>query len=373
MYTPNKKDYFQSVLKKMKTFMKYGYQIITVKKKQIPNYILECNSNDEEQSQIWHRRLAHFNIDKLINKLPKVNMKTKCKICAKSKLNRPFPPASNKTKNSFELIHMDLVGPITESLYGNKYILTILDDYTRFNWAYFMPNKSDTYDCFITWYNKIKNIYNKNIKSIRTDNGTEFLKSSFKNFCNNRGIDHQTTVPYNPQQNGRAERLNGVLISSATALLEDAKLSRRFWEDAIGTASYVYNRIPHQAINNSILYERLNNTPVDFNNIRVFGCKVLYLIPKRLKYKFLGYCKNPTAFKIFDINNNKIIISRVVEFFENEPANFYFTKQIHNTYNDDIKHYQKLNPIIFNHNPNNISKDNTTPITSINILRMILI
>jgi len=87
---------------------------------------------------------------------------------------------TNLIPDSFELVHMDFVGPITESLYDNKYILNILDDYTRFNWLYFMSNKSDTYDRFITWYNKTKNIYNKNIKCVRTDNGTEFLSLSFK-------------------------------------------------------------------------------------------------------------------------------------------------------------------------------------------------
>jgi len=50
----------------------------------------------------------------------------------------------------------------------------------------------------------------------------------------------------------------------------------------------------------------------------------------------LGYCKNSTNFKIFDINNIKIIISKVVEFYEYEHANFYFNKKIHNTYGDDI-------------------------------------
>ena len=128
-------------------------------------------------------------------------------------------------------------------------MLTVLDDNSRYNWTFFLKNKSDTFESFCYWTKIIKNQFNKTIKVIRSDNGTEFLSNSFQSFCKDNGIIHQTTVPYNPQQNNRAERLNGVLISTTTSLLEDAKLSRRFWEDAMSTASYLYNRIPHQSTN----------------------------------------------------------------------------------------------------------------------------
>jgi len=328
------------------------------------NTVLKCTTEYNDHLQIWHRRLAHFNIKNIINKLPNINTNNKCKICSKSKLrNKPFHPTETKTTHPFQLIHMDLVGPITESLYGNKYILTILDDFTRFNWVYFIKNKSDTYNSFKIWYNMIKNVHHANLKNIRTDNGLEFININFKNFCNEHGIIHQTTIPYNPQQNGRAERLNGILINSATALLEDAKLSRKFWQDAVETASYIYNRVPHQSINNNIPYEKLTNNSINYNNIKVFGCRVLFLIPKQKRHKlentaspgiFIGYCNNPTAFKIFDINNKRVIYSRVVEFYENEPANFYFNNQINNTnQNEAINYYKYLSTNhLYNQNVN---------------------
>ncbi|KAG4101393.1 hypothetical protein H8356DRAFT_1364740 [Neocallimastix lanati (nom. inval.)] len=97
-------------------------------------------------------------------------------------------------KNIFQLMNMDLIGPIQNSLYDNKYILTISDNNSRFGWT----------------------IYEE--------------------------IQHQFTVSYHPQQNGRIERFNG--------------------------------------INNKIPYELLTNNKVDNSNIRVFGCKVFYYIPK---------------------------------------------------------------------------------------------
>jgi len=76
-------------------------------------------------------------------------------------------------------------------------------------------------------------------------NGIEFCNRKFKEFRSNKGIIHQLSIPYNPQQNGRAEPFNGILINAAKALLNESKLSKEFWEYAVDTANYIHNRIPH--------------------------------------------------------------------------------------------------------------------------------
>ena len=52
--------------------------------------------------------------------------------------NKPYRQAINKSKHIFELFHIDLVGPLPKSLYGNKYLFTILDDYSRYGWTLFL-------------------------------------------------------------------------------------------------------------------------------------------------------------------------------------------------------------------------------------------
>ena len=237
----------------------------------------------------------------------------------------------------------------------------------------FLQNKGETFNKFLVWYKQITNIFNLKIKYIKSDNGTEFTSSEFQNLCKQDGLIHLFSTPYTPQQNGRIERLNGVLINTGTALLEDSKLSKKFWKDAVSIASYLYNRISHSAINNKIPYEIIHKSKVNYKNLKIFGCKVLFLIPKQKQHKFennampgifIGYCKNPKAYKIFDITNNKIVISRVVEFFENTSGDFYFDKQINDindqTYNIQYSQFKNnFNPTYNNQLPLNLDTTNT--------------
>ena len=225
---------------------------------------------------------------------------------------------------------MDTVAISSESLYGNKYFISILDDYTRFGWVLFIKSKDQVFTEFEKWYNSIKNIFGKTIKHLRTDNGTEFTNNKILEFCNQNGIIHEFSVPYDPQQNGKIERLHGSLLPNARAMLEDAQLNHVFWEDAINIANYIFNRMPHKGIDNKIPYELLYNEQVDYNKFKVFGCQAFFYVPKQFRKKlsnstlpgiFLGYDNNPTAFKIYDTTNNKIVISRSVVFFEDTPGN----------------------------------------------------
>ena len=227
---------------------------------------------------------------------------------------------------------MDTVQYSDESLYGNKYFFTIMDDYSRYGWVFCVKSKTDIFPTFLKWYNTIKNIFNKNIKYIKSDRGTEFYNYQFDDFCTKNGIIQLSSIPKNPQQNGKAERFQQTLIHASRALLRDARLNYRFWEDAIKTANYIHNRLPHRGINNKIPYEILYENEikkVDYNKLKVFGCQVFFYALKQYRKKFensthpgifIGYDINPTAFRIYDKINNKVILTKAVEFFEDVPG-----------------------------------------------------
>lgn len=174
-----------------------------------------------------------------------------------------------------------------------------MDDYTRFGWTFFLKSKAEVFPTFLKWY-----------KYLKTDNGTEYSNSLFDNFCDQNGIFHLYSIPYNPQQNGKAERFQQTLIHCARALLNDSNLHYSFWEDAVSTVNYIHNRLPHKGINYKIPYEFLYNKKVDYSKFRVFGCTAYFFVSKQFRKKFdnttlpgifIGYDDiNETAYKIYD-------------------------------------------------------------------------
>jgi len=137
--------------------------------------------NKSQLMDLWHRRLGHFDISKIKDKLNNTNVQTKCAICINSKLkNKSYKPTTNKTKQILDLIHIDLVGPVTNSINNNKYFLTILDDFARYGWVIFTQNKTDVFNKFIIWHNEIYNTTNITVKTIRSDNKKNFRIVVFK-------------------------------------------------------------------------------------------------------------------------------------------------------------------------------------------------
>ncbi|KAK4395433.1 Retrovirus-related Pol polyprotein from transposon TNT 1-94 [Sesamum angolense] len=136
------------------------------------------------------------------------------------------------------------------------------------------------------------------IKTLRSDNGSEFLNKDCQSLFHELGIIHQTSCTYTPQQNGRVERKHRHLLDVARALLLQASLPIKFWGDAILTATYLINRTPTQKLAWKTPYELLYGSPPLYDHLRVFGCLCFAtnLDPHKTKFHkraskciFLGY------------------------------------------------------------------------------------
>jgi transposase InsO family protein len=140
------------------------------------------------------------------------------------------------TERPLELLHMDLFGLIAYiTIDGSKYCLVIVDDYSRFTWMFFLQKKSQTQETLKKFLRRAQNEFGLRIKKIRSDNGTEFKNSQIKGFLE-KGIKHEFSSPYTPQQNSVVERKNRTLMDMARTMLEKYKTSDRFWAEAINTA-----------------------------------------------------------------------------------------------------------------------------------------
>nr|GFC53887.1 putative ribonuclease H-like domain-containing protein [Tanacetum cinerariifolium] len=131
---------------------------------------------------------------------------------------------------------MDLCGPMrTESLNKKKYIMVIVDDYTRFGWVRLLRTKDETPKVFDKFLKNVQLALNTTVRTVRTDNGTEFVNKTLTDLFEKVGISHQTSVPRSPQQNGVVERRNRTLMEAVRTMLIFAKASLFLWAEAVAT------------------------------------------------------------------------------------------------------------------------------------------
>ena len=173
-----------------------------------------------DESWLLHRRLSHLNF-KDINKLVlgdhvrglpvlKFDKEHLCAACEMGKQSRQSHPSIINTKviEPLELLHIDLCGPSSiESIGGNKYILVIVDDFSRFTWTFFLKQKSEAVTKLKLFIKQIETQLRKIVRK-RSDNGLEFKNKDFESFLAEKGTTHNFSAPYTPQQNGIVERRN---------------------------------------------------------------------------------------------------------------------------------------------------------------------
>ncbi|GKB87804.1 retrovirus-related pol polyprotein from transposon TNT 1-94 [Tanacetum coccineum] len=159
------------------------------------------------KSWLWHRRLSHLNFgtinqltsNDLVDGLPKFKY-TKDHLCSaceqgKSKKASLPPKLVPSTESKLKLLYMDLCGPIrVASINGKKYILVIVDDYSRYTWVYFLRTKDEAPDMIIYFVNQVQRNLKAQILTIRTDNGTEFKNEKLWSFYAKLGIVHKPLI-----------------------------------------------------------------------------------------------------------------------------------------------------------------------------------
>jgi transposase InsO family protein len=91
--------------------------------------------------------------------------------------------------------------------------MSFIDDYTKTCWVYLLKEKSHAFETFTIFYVWIQNEAQSHIGYVRTNNGREYTSNEFENYLHQHGIQHQTTIPYNPQHNGVVERMNITLLN----------------------------------------------------------------------------------------------------------------------------------------------------------------
>lgn len=289
----------------------------------------------------WHRRLGHLGHDGM-NRTQKAaagvdfcgsrEILDGCISCAEGKQSRTAFKKEDvviKTAEILELIHMDVCGPMSKSLGGAKYFLTFIDDYSRKVFVSFLSEKSAVTEAFREFKAVVEKQTGRMIKRLRSDNGTEFVNVGMKSICADAGIVHETTIPYTPQQNGVAERMNRTLVERARCMLSDADFEKSLWAEGVHHAAYLINRSVNRSIGERTPEEIWTGGVPNLSNLQIFGTPAMVHVPsvkrkkwdkKSIEMRFIGYADTQKGFRFFDPASGRIVISRDAKFLTPKAA-----------------------------------------------------
>lgn len=292
---------------------------------------------------LLHKRLGHLNHQYLCRMIEKGSVRGlenvsktgnfDCIPCIKSKSQSlPFSGTRPRSVSFLQNVHMDLSGIIRdESIDHNSYFIMFTDDYSSMRFIY--PLKSKTKEAVFATIKQFVSYAERqtdcHVKSFTLDCGSEFFNSLFVPFCEELGINLHATAPYTPSHNGVSEVANKTINGKARAMLITSNLPRSFWYQAAETAVFLHNRTICKASGNLEMtpYEIWHKQKPDIGHLRIFGCAAQILIRKPARGgKFnevtedgvlVGFVDDNYNYKIYNMNEDRIMISHNVYFDEN--------------------------------------------------------
>lgn len=237
-----------------------------------------------------------------------------------------------KATAPFHTVWSDVACPMTSTFLGSRYLVTFVDEYTRYSVVYPMRNKSEVAEKFGQYLKFVRLVSKRlgedfQIHRLKSDNGGEYVSAEFKRLIDNNDIVHLTTVPETPEMNSIAESFNRVLFRIANKMMVAACLATPFWGFAVNYANYVRNRTPIASLEFRSPYEILFGELPKLNNVRVFGCDAYVHDHAEKKFGskahkgiFVGVAPEDDRWLIFHPESRTVKSEKHVEFVEDLGA-----------------------------------------------------
>ena len=251
------------------------------------------NSESRAADHRWHNILGHLRKGKL-NKLLKRDEPVvtgrgltlasarydDCPTCARAKqARRSFKQfsAERRAKAPLESVSADLMGPFrTETPSGHLYVLVIIDDFSGRVWLRLLRQKADAADAIISWSRRQHTRMGRWPTNFHSDRGGEFSSDKLLAHWAECGTRRSTTLPYSPQQNGRVERFNRVIIELVRSAFVESAAPLVLWGEAMIYLSSLYNAVSADDDGQVpiVKYDRLP-TPINLDAFHVWGCTAM--------------------------------------------------------------------------------------------------
>jgi hypothetical protein len=222
-------------------------------------------------------------------------------------------------------VHIDLCGPLPNSLGGNRYFLIIVDEHTHYLWVEIVSKKSDSFSRLKKWKLEVEHETDLKLQYLKSDGGKEFGSNEFKEWLTSEGVVHEVSAPYEHEQNGLAERCIQNVSQRAMCQLFGADMSQGFWPYAVETAVYLINQSPTTALDDKTPYEAWKGKRPGVKHLRTFGEVGYVHIPPETRKKWskksrpcrlLGYVPRSRNYKLWDMSQHTVVISPNVDFNE---------------------------------------------------------
>ena len=300
----------------------------------------------------WHCRLGHVarsTLDKMKESgcvkgfdyvMDKDEPTPFCKSCAKGKqIKIKYPKVSKTPFPSINwLWAFDLFGPSpVQSRLGNKYFMGAINGKTRMMFPYFCKKKSEARQQIVLHILMAEGVQRERVIIIRCDEGGEFVNAALEHWCKNRGISIQIAVRKSSPQNGIIERSFRTINEMERSTRHQSGLPKQFWEDCIRYSVEVKNVLPHSHNENNMTpYEGWHSAKPSLEKYKIFGCLCTAHVDdtertkldwKAIECRFLGFPEHRKGVKLWDIEQNRVIVRRHVYF--DEPS--VFQQEIRNT------------------------------------------
>lgn len=281
---------------------------------------------------LLHRRFLHLgydNLRKAAGMVKGVNAKdltaervagAVCRPCVEGKLTRaPFPKSDTKA-DLMELVHSDVSGPFCKSVGGSRHFATLFEQKTGITVAVPIANKSDVSMAIRGNVPELERLSGKRLQRLRTDGAKEYDTKRLAAWYADRGVKHESTLPYSPESNGTAERVNRTIKERARSAMSDAGAPEEMWAEAVAASVYVMNRSP-RAGQDKTPWEALTGEQPDVSNLRVWGSLAYALKPakqqKGMQSKtevgiMVGYSQGGLGYRIYRPSTGEIVERRDV-------------------------------------------------------------
>lgn len=287
---------------------------------------------------LWHEWFCHqdfHSLQQLFSKhmvkgLPNINFsKGECSSCS---LDMHLKEKYDKGKSSralfvLQLVHMVLAPFAMTSVSQGHYILTLVDDFSRFTWVYYLHHKNEVVHKLQDFKTHVEYKSRKAIKVLRVDNENKYVDRRLKNFYKIEGIDLQNSLAFSPNKTNATTMRIRTLKTMTNCMIKAKSLNPTLEVEAISSATQILNRSPHPSLDGKTPFEAWCGRKLVVSHLRVFGCLAWAnhssrscKAPVPQPCTFIGYEDNAKAYRLMDPETHEIFVEKDVHFEEHSPS-----------------------------------------------------